>query len=123
MGMLARNGLNGFPKNGISEGRLTSMEGVGTNNPHSSRFQRPEWLKPTPYSLVFYLKQVHEEHHLPFGEMKIHFRMAKKLLEEYDLDTLARAICQAGRVAKHPFTMKFVREQIQKCQSSVPSST
>ena len=114
MTLLARNGFSGFPKSQPIETELISMENVGSINPFSSRFEIPAWVKPTAYSLVMYLKYAHEKHGLSFGEAKYHLQAAKSLLEDYELEVIVRGIWLCSTIAKHPYSLKMVRAQIEK---------
>ena len=110
----------GFPKMPIA-GDIIRLDDRGKHNPFNQRFEVPDWLeiKPNAPNLVKYLGIANRQKgfDLP-GGFRVHLRFAGKLLDEYPVEVLARAIWYAGQKARHPFTFRFVREQMDKLSNA-----
>ena len=99
---------------------VIERENEGTCDPLSPKFIIPQWLrdKPTPWNLVAYFDLCLQELVIDgqarslVEDYKRELRPAKKLLEENDLDTVARAVKLTASQTFGQVTMYRVADRV-----------
>ena len=117
--ILQRNG-HAFPKQeDLAQSQLGSMENVGRDDPYSDKFVAPQGLldNPTPYGLYRYLEASNRQKGFMLDAGKIplgaHLKVARELMEEYDIELLTRAVWNCGRIAKKSINFWYVKKWLE----------